>query len=87
MSHDREPPQNAGQREGRYSNYFEIGHNAVEFLLDFGQFYSECEGAQLHTRIVTSPIYAKVLLSILGESIERYEQTFGAIPRGDGEGN
>jgi hypothetical protein len=28
-----EPP------EGRYANYFQIGHNAFEFIIDFGQGY------------------------------------------------
>lgn len=71
-----------GQPEGRYANYFKVGHNAVEFLLDFGQFYPESERAQLHTRIITNPIYAKALFETLGESIARYEQTFGAIQGG-----
>jgi hypothetical protein len=72
-----------GQPEGRYANYFKIGHNAFEFLLDFGQFYSETNRAQLHTRIVTSPIYAKALLEVLRESVDRYEQVFGDIPKED----
>ncbi len=71
----------SGSLEGRYANYFTIGHNAFEFLLDFGQFYREDKEAQLHTRIITSPIYAKALFELLRESIDRYEQTFGAIPK------
>jgi hypothetical protein len=67
--------------EGRYANYFTVGHNAVEFLLDFGQFYPEAEHATLHTRIITSPQYAMALLETLREAIERYEQSFGAISR------
>jgi hypothetical protein len=70
----------SGQLEGRYANFFKVGHNAFEFLLDFGQSYAEIEQAQLHTRIITNPIYAKALFETLRESIERYEQTFGAIP-------
>ncbi len=67
--------------EGRYANYFKVGHNAFEFLLDFGQLYPEGKEAGLHTRIITSPIYAKALLELLRESIDRYEETFGAIPK------
>jgi hypothetical protein len=65
--------------EGRYANYFEVGHNAIEFLLDFGLFYPENGDAQLHTRIITSPVYAKALLHTIRKSIERYEQTFGTL--------
>ena len=73
--------QDAGQLEGRYTNYFQVGHNAFEFLFDFGQFYPEDDKAQLHTRIITSPIYAKALLETLRESIDRYEETFGTVPQ------
>lgn len=74
-------PQETGQLQGRYANYFKVGYNAFEFLLDFGQFYPEGKEAQLHTRIITNPIYAKTLLELLRESMDRYEQTFGAIPK------
>ena len=63
--------------EGKYANYFQIGHNAFEFLLDFGQMYSDGTRERFHTRIVTSPSYAKELLKVLGESIDQYEATFG----------
>ena len=65
--------------EGRYANYFEVGHNAFEFLLDFGQYYPETDEAALYTRIVTSPCYAKSLLETLRDSIEQYEKNFGTI--------
>jgi hypothetical protein len=65
--------------EGRYSNYFKIGYNAFEFVLDFGQLHQENANAQLHTRIITSPAYAKNLLETIQGSIEQYEQAFGAI--------
>jgi hypothetical protein len=65
--------------EGRYANYFKVGHNAFEFLLDFGQHYSENEEAELYIRIITSPCYAKELLETLKVSIEQYEKNFGII--------
>lgn len=65
--------------EGRYANYFKVGHNAFEFVLDFGQFYPENDQAELYTRIITSPMYAKTLLQTLCDAIERYEQAFGTI--------
>ena len=84
--HERRDPQDTGPLEAWYANYFKVGHNAVEFLLDFGQFYSESENAWLHTRIITSPIYAKALLELLRKSIDRYEQIFGAVRQEDKEG-
>lgn len=64
--------------DGKYANYFEIGHNAYEFILDFGQLY-KCEKAGIHTRIITGPVYAKALLISLKESIDKYERDFGKI--------
>jgi len=69
--------------EARYANHFLIGHNAFEFLFDFGQAYSEEGAPRVHTRIVTSPIYAKALLTMLGDSVERHEQLYGPIRGGD----
>ncbi|HEX3092829.1 MAG TPA: DUF3467 domain-containing protein [Candidatus Angelobacter sp.] len=51
-----------GEVEGKYANYFQIGHNSHEFLLDFGQLYADGKREQMHTRIITSPLYAKELL-------------------------
>ena len=65
--------------EGRYVNYFEIGHNAFEVLLDFGQFYEGEAEATQHTRIVTSPVYAKRLSGLLQQAIRQYEASYGRV--------
>jgi Protein of unknown function (DUF3467) len=65
--------------EGKYANYFKVGHNALEFVMDFGQFYRDSGEPQLHTRIVTNPAYAKAMLETLRESIDQYERSFGTI--------
>jgi hypothetical protein len=67
--------------KGRYANYFEIGHNAFEFLFDFGEAYADDTTVRFHTRIVTAPTYATVLLETLRGSIDHYEQSFGMIPK------
>lgn len=81
MSQESIGPQETDQLEGRYANYFKVGYNAFEFVLDFGQYYPEGKEAQLHTRIITGPTYMKTLLELLRESIDRYEQTFGTIAK------
>lgn len=65
--------------EGQYANYFKVGHNAYEFVIDFGQYYPETDQAELYTRIITNPKYAKSLIETLRESIMRYERNFGTI--------
>ena len=66
--------------QGRYANYFKVGHNAFEFVVDLGQYYDgDDENLQMHTRIVTSPVYAKRLLTTLQEAIVQHEAKFGRI--------
>jgi hypothetical protein len=79
MSDESEEAGPQGPLLGSYANYFEVGHNACEVLLDFGQFYAENARARVHTRIIMNPSYAKALLRTLSESLLRYEQAFGPI--------
>jgi hypothetical protein len=79
MTQKNDPPVNPQKIEGRYANYFQVGFNAFEFLIDFGQHYPEGEEAHLHTRIITNPMYVKALFNTLQESIQRYEEIFGLI--------
>lgn len=83
LSAEKKDAQDDNQRHARYANYFKVGHNAFEFLLDFGQSYGQSGEAAPHTRIVTTPVYAKTFAQTLQEAIARYEQVFGAIPDGD----
>lgn len=66
----------------RYANYFEIGHNAAEFILDFGQAYSSVGEDKIHTRLITSPAFAKEFLRLLEKAVERYERVYGQIREG-----
>ena len=49
-------------------------------MIDFGQFYRDSPEAQLHTRIVTGPVYALAFFETLHASIDQYEQSYGSIP-------
>lgn len=61
-----------GGKEGRYANFFQIGHNAFEFLLEFGQ-----QDRGIHTRIYVSPQYARVLSDLLIETLRQHEHEVG----------
>jgi hypothetical protein len=65
---------------GRYANYLKIGRNAFEFVFDFGQSHREGREPQFHTRIITSPAYAKAFLDAFHDAIESYESDYGVIP-------
>jgi hypothetical protein len=74
-------PRQTADATGRYSNFFKVGYNAFEVLLDFGQSYMDGDGESVHTRIVTSPAYAKALSELLIESLRYYEANYGQIPQ------
>jgi hypothetical protein len=76
----------AGHLEARYANYFQVGHNAFEFLIDFGQMVEGGTDAQVNLRVVTSPVYVKLLLRTLGNAVLAYEESFGAIPEPEDDG-
>lgn len=77
---DRKTDRGGGESpHGQYANHFEVGHNAVEFVLDFGQVYADCPGTRIHTRIITSPTYAHDLLELLQKSIDEYRRGYGSI--------
>jgi len=75
----RRPPKQSANTKGSYANYFEVGHTAFEFVLDFGEAYAGRGTGTCHTRVVTSPIYALALLDVLKKSVAEYEAKFGAI--------
>jgi Protein of unknown function (DUF3467) len=69
---------------GTYANYLVVGHNAFEFVLDFGQVYEGNDVGQMHTRIVTTPVYARAMLETLQASIAQFETNHGPIPDAKG---
>ena len=71
--------------EARYANYFEVGHNACEFIFDFGQYHPEDDSARMHSRIVTGPVYAKLMGDLLRQAIARFEEENGAIREAEDE--
>jgi len=79
MDDERKSGQTRNPLEGRYVNYFKIGYNAFELIIDCGQCYADDKEPQLHTRIITSPAYGKVLFEILRNSLEQYDKTYGRV--------
>lgn len=63
-----------------YANYFEVGHNAFEFLLDAGQLEPQSGEVQLLSRIAVSPVHAKLLAQLLNQSIDQFERKHQEIP-------
>ena len=69
---------------GQYANYLQIGYNALEFVLDFGQQFEGAPEPGLHTRIVTTPVYARGFLRLLRETLEEHERKYADTKPGEG---
>lgn len=63
--------------EGHYANVFQVGYNAFEFVIDFGQQYGDGTNEHFHMRVVTSPAHVKALMETLSDSMKRYEESYG----------
>ncbi len=74
----RQPTKGLAAKEGRYANFFQVGHNEFEFLIEFGQ-----QDGGIHTRIYVSPQYARVLSELLVETLRQHDLEFGGKRRTD----
>jgi Protein of unknown function (DUF3467) len=66
----------------QYANYFAVGFNAEEFVIEFGQEYLDEEPAGSHTRVVTGPRYAKQFAALLTDAVAQFERAFGSVVDG-----
>jgi hypothetical protein len=72
--------------EARYTNTFDVGFDAFEFVIDCSQ-SDPGDGERAtapHTRIITTPAFAKELARLLRVSVDQYEARFGPLPVPDG---
>ena len=62
-----------------YANLVRIAHSPSELVFDFAQLLPGVPNARVCSRIVMSPVHAKLLYRALGENLSRYESAFGEI--------
>lgn len=65
--------------EAIYINLVRIAHSPSEMVFDFAHLLPGSRPAKVRTRIVMSPLGAKLLQRALSENIKRYESSFGEI--------
>ena len=65
--------------EAIYINLVRIAHSPSEMVFDFAHLLPGSRPAKVRTRIVMSPLGAKLLQRALIENIKRYETAFGEI--------
>jgi len=82
------PPRNPGQLpplqmppdlEIEYVNLVRIAHSPSELVFDFARLLPGGGPAQISSRIVMSPLGAKLFQRALVENLSKYEAAFGEI--------
>jgi Protein of unknown function (DUF3467) len=62
-----------------YANVVRIAHSPSELVFDFAHLLPGVSPAKVCTRVVMSPLGAKLLARALAENLSRYEAAFGEI--------
>lgn len=62
-----------------YANLVRIAHSPTELVFDFAQLLPGVPNARVCSRLVMSPMHAKLFFRALGENLSRYESAFGEI--------
>jgi hypothetical protein len=62
-----------------YVNMVRIAHSPSELVFDFAQLLPGAGAAKISSRIVMSPLGAKLFHRALSENLSRYEAAFGEI--------
>jgi hypothetical protein len=63
-----------------YANLARISHSPADIVIDFAHILPGETSANIRSRVVMTPLSAKLLLHALTENLARYEATFGEIP-------
>jgi len=63
-----------------YANVALISHTPAELVFDFGQVLPRMPRGKVLSRVIMSPIHAKMLHMALGQQINNYERQMGEIP-------
>lgn len=65
--------------EAVYANLARITHSPSEFVFDFAQMLPGMKKPGFKSRILLSPLSAKLIYKALGDNLAKYETTFGEI--------
>ena len=65
--------------EAVYANMARITHSPSEFIFDFAQMLPGLKAPAFKSRVLLSPLSAKLIYKALGENLAKYETNFGEI--------
>ncbi len=67
------------EAEGIYANLAMIMHSPTEIIIDFARVMPRLPKAKVLSRIIMTPMHAKMLLKALTDNIKKFEGQFGEI--------
>lgn len=70
---------NEKEAEGIYANLAMIIHSPTEIIIDFARVMPRMPKAKVLSRIIMTPMHAKLLLKSLTDDIKKFENQFGEI--------
>ena len=65
--------------DAEYANLARITHSPSEFVFDFAQVLPGVKGPTYKSRVLLSPLSAKLFYKALGDNLAKYEANFGEI--------
>ncbi len=65
--------------EPSYSNFAIISHSPSEIVIDFARLLPGNPNSKVLSRVVMTPLNAKLLLRALQENLQKYEERFGEV--------
>ncbi len=69
--------------EATYANFVLITHSASEMIVDFARMLPNVPKAKVYSRIIMTPMNAKLLHKALGDNLAKFEEKFGEIKTPD----
>jgi hypothetical protein len=63
--------------QARYANFFQVGFNNWEFVIDFGYYYEGDAAPAIHSRIILAPPIAADLLELLERTVADHKRSYG----------
>ena len=67
------------QAEGIYANLAMIMHSPTEIIIDFARVMPRMPKAKVLSRIIMTPMHAKMMHQALTDNIAKFEKQFGEI--------
>lgn len=70
---------NDKEAEGVYANLALITHSPTEMIFDFARIMPGLSKARVQSRIIMTPMHAKLLHRALTDNIKKFEKQYGEI--------